>query len=63
VGVRAMLWLLGRANPVAAGILVLTPEMAGIIALAGVGLILLTVALTTWAPTGVSPAIVLNDRE
>ena len=37
--------------------------MAAIIGAAGVGVILLTVALATWAPIGVSPAIVLNDRE
>jgi predicted lysophospholipase L1 biosynthesis ABC-type transport system permease subunit len=63
VGVRGMLWVMGRANPLAGRLLVLSPDMAALVGLAGVGLILLTVALATWGPTGVSPAIVLNDRE
>jgi hypothetical protein len=33
------------------------------IGLVGVGLALLAVLGVTWRPTGVSPAVVLNDRE
>lgn len=62
-GVRVMLWGLGQANNLAARLLVLAPGTAALIALTGVGLILLTVLAMTWGPTRVSPAIVLNDRE
>jgi len=63
VAVQIMLWILGLANELAAGLLVLQPGAAALIALLGVGLILLTVVLATWRPTGASPALVLNDRE
>jgi hypothetical protein len=61
--VQLMLWVLGLLNDLAAGLLVLEPGTAALIALTGIGLILLTVLVTTWAPTRVSSAIVLNDRE
>jgi hypothetical protein len=34
-----------------------------VIGLIGVGLALLAVLGVTWKPTGVSPSVVLNDRE
>lgn len=62
-GVQVLLWVLGRLNDLAGSLLVLAPASAALIAVTGIGLILLTVVAATWGPTGVSPAIVLNDRE
>jgi hypothetical protein len=55
--------VLSRYNDLAGSLLVLEPGSAALIAVTGVGLILLTVVAATWQPTRVSPAVVLNDRE
>jgi putative ABC transport system permease protein len=61
--VQIFLWVLGRANSVAAGILRLDPLTALAIGAVGVGLALLAVLASTWGPTGAAPAQVLYDRD
>lgn len=61
--VQVFLWLMARANNLAAELLVMPPLTALLIGLVGVGLALLAVLGVTWGPTSVSPAVVLNDRE
>ena len=61
--VQVVLWVLGRANSVAASILNLDPLTALVIGALGVGLTLLAVLAGTWGPTGASPAQVLYDRD
>ncbi len=63
VAVQIFLWVLAIANGLAGNVLILTPAAALLITLAGAGLALLSVMGVTWGPTGVSPAVVLNDRE
>lgn len=60
--VHIFLWAFSMANDLA-NLLMLTPASALVIGLAGTGLALLAVLGVTWGPTGVSPAVVLNDRE
>jgi energy-coupling factor transporter ATP-binding protein EcfA2 len=61
--VQCFLWLIGHTNSLAAGLLQLDPLTALLIGLVGVGLALLAVLVSTWAPTGASPALVLYDRD
>nr|HPL29155.1 ABC transporter permease [Anaerolineae bacterium] len=60
--VQCSLFIVTRANKVAAGLLSMPPQMAALIGLAGVGLTLLTVLAVAWRPVQVSPVVVLSDR-
>jgi len=60
--VQLFLWILGLANPLAAGLIVLRPVSAALILLTGTGLTLLAALGVAWRPTQVSPILILNDR-
>jgi hypothetical protein len=60
--VQAFLMFVSLAAPVASRLLYLDPAVALAILVIGVGLTLLTVVVTTWGPTQVSPVVVLNER-
>jgi putative ABC transport system permease protein len=60
--VKLFLWGLGMAEPLMSHLLVMPFSAAAWIGCTCLGLILATVFLTTWRPTQVSPAVVLNDR-
>ena len=55
--------LVGILDKFLGTLLMLQPATAAIIAGSAIGLTLLTVFATTWAPASKSPVFVLNDRE
>jgi putative ABC transport system permease protein len=60
--VQILLALLSLANHLSAQLLLLTPSSVFLIVLCSIGLTLLTVLGVTWRPTGVSPLVILNER-
>jgi putative ABC transport system permease protein len=62
VTVQVFLWVLSMANHVAGSLLVLTPLSGLLIALFGIGLVILTVLGVTYRPMRVSPSVILNER-
>jgi putative ABC transport system permease protein len=60
--VQVFMWGLALVNHLASGLLQMNLLSIAMIAACGIGLTLLTVAGVTWAPTRVSPAVVLNER-
>jgi hypothetical protein len=60
--VGMFLWILGKAQPAAGALLILSVPAAAQIGAGCIGLIVLTVLAVAWRTTLVSPIVILADR-